>query len=59
MCIGQHLARIELRLATARFFLAFPEVRVSSREGMCDEDMKPVIQLFLIPRGKRCLLEAR
>ncbi|SPJ74748.1 related to cytochrome P450 CYP4/CYP19/CYP26 subfamilies [Fusarium torulosum] len=30
VCIGQHLARIELRLATARFFLAFPQVRMSS-----------------------------
>ncbi|KAJ6437577.1 hypothetical protein O9K51_09783 [Purpureocillium lavendulum] len=56
---GQHLARIELRLATARFFLAFPEVRMSSLEGMCDDDMEPVVQLFLTPKGKRCLLELK
>lgn len=59
MCIGQHLARIELRLATARFFLAFPDVRMSSLEGMCDDDMEPVVQLFLTPKGKRCLLEVK
>ncbi|KAI0545628.1 cytochrome protein [Xylaria curta] len=59
VCIGQHLARIELRLATARFFLAFPNVSVSSLEGMCDDDMEPVIQLFLTPKGKRCLLETK
>jgi cytochrome P450 len=57
VCIGQHLARIELRLATARFFLAFPEVCMSPLEGMCDDDMEPLIQLFLNPKGKRCLLE--
>ncbi|KAI1258955.1 cytochrome protein [Xylariaceae sp. FL1019] len=59
VCIGQHLARIELRLATARFFLAFPNVCMSSLEGMTDDDMKPVIQLFLTSKGKRCLLEAK
>ncbi|KAI0149566.1 cytochrome protein [Xylariaceae sp. FL1272] len=59
VCIGQHLARIELRLATARFFLAFPSTCMSSLEGMTDDDMKPVIQLFLTSKGKRCLLEAK
>ncbi|KAI1273301.1 cytochrome protein [Xylaria sp. FL0933] len=59
VCVGQHLARIELRLATAHFFLTFPNVCMSSLEGMCDDDMKPVIQLFLTPKGKRCLLDTK
>jgi len=59
VCIGQHLARIELRLATAHFFLAFPEARMSSLEGMSNEDMEPMVQLFLTPKGKRCLIQAK
>ncbi|POR38265.1 Uncharacterized protein TPAR_01529 [Tolypocladium paradoxum] len=59
VCIGRHLALIELRLAAARFFLTFPEARVSSLEGMCDSDMKPVIHLLLSPSGGRCLIEAK
>ena len=59
VCIGQHLARIELRLAAARFFLAFPEARMSSLEGMSNEDMEPIVQLFLTPKGKRCLIQAQ
>ncbi|KND89234.1 putative sterigmatocystin biosynthesis P450 monooxygenase [Tolypocladium ophioglossoides CBS 100239] len=57
VCIGQHLAGIELRLATARFFLAFPEARVSSHEGMSDEDMKPKMYFLLAPSGGRCLIQ--
>ncbi|PFH57844.1 hypothetical protein XA68_14482 [Ophiocordyceps unilateralis] len=59
VCIGQHLARMELRLATARFFLAFPEAHVSSLEGMSDDDMKPRIHFLLTPSGGRCLVQAR
>ncbi|RDA93305.1 hypothetical protein CP533_2057 [Ophiocordyceps camponoti-saundersi (nom. inval.)] len=59
VCIGQHLARMELRLATARFFLAFPEAQISSLEGMSDEDMKPRIHFLLTPSGGRCLVQAR
>jgi hypothetical protein len=48
---------MELRLATARFFLAFPEVSVSAKEGMTDEDMVAKVFFLLFPQGKRCLLE--
>ncbi|SPO01584.1 related to cytochrome P450 CYP4/CYP19/CYP26 subfamilies [Cephalotrichum gorgonifer] len=40
ICIGMHLARMELRLAAALFFLAFPDAKVSSLEGMSDGDME-------------------
>lgn len=58
VCLGQFLARIELRLAVARFFLAFPNAKVSSREGMSDKDMDPRVYVLLIPAGARCLIEA-
>jgi cytochrome P450 len=58
VCLGLNLARIELRLAAARFFRAFPNARVSSREGMSDKDMDPRVYVLLIPVGGRCLIEA-
>lgn len=59
VCIGQHLARMELRMATAYFFLAFPKAHMSSLEGMSDKDMEPLVQLFLTPKGKRCLIQGQ
>ncbi|KAK5651667.1 hypothetical protein OQA88_11842 [Cercophora sp. LCS_1] len=59
VCLGMHLARMELRLATAQFFRNFPDARVSTREGMSDEDMETKIHFLLSPKGKRCLIEAR
>ncbi|EMR82811.1 putative benzoate 4-monooxygenase cytochrome protein [Botrytis cinerea BcDW1] len=56
VCLGQHLAEIELRLATALFFRAFPEAKISTLEGMSDADMDPQIFFLLSPRGKRCLI---
>ncbi|KAK3936112.1 cytochrome P450 [Diplogelasinospora grovesii] len=58
ICIGLHLAKMELRLATALFFRRFPNARVSEMEGMCDEDMQPSIYFLLGPKGKRCLIQA-
>ncbi|KAI9369047.1 cytochrome P450 [Aspergillus egyptiacus] len=57
ICLGQHLARMELRLATAYFFRTFPNARISALEGMGDLDMDPVIQFLMSPRGKRCLVQ--
>jgi hypothetical protein len=57
-CIGLHLAMIELRLAIALFFTQFPNAKVSTHDGMCDEDMQPVIYFGLSPRGKRCFINA-
>ncbi|KAI3394048.1 hypothetical protein diail_3267 [Diaporthe ilicicola] len=59
ICLGVHLARLELRLAVARFFVEFPEAEVSSREGMCDDDMEPKIFFMMAPKNKRCLIECR
>ncbi|KAH8678543.1 cytochrome P450 [Xylariales sp. PMI_506] len=56
-CIGLHLARLELRLATAIFFHRFPSAEVSCLEGMTDEDMVPKMFFLLQPKGKRCLIQ--
>ncbi|CAJ2504798.1 Uu.00g121920.m01.CDS01 [Anthostomella pinea] len=57
ICLGIHLARMELRLAAARFFKTFPNARVSTAEGFCDEDMEPEMFFLLSPKSKRCLVE--
>ncbi|KAK0373944.1 cytochrome P450 [Colletotrichum costaricense] len=56
-CLGRHLARIELRLITARFFKAFPKAVVSNLEGMCDKDMEPALHFLMVPSGHRCLIK--
>ncbi|KAF3769546.1 putative benzoate 4-monooxygenase cytochrome P450 [Cryphonectria parasitica EP155] len=58
VCIGQHLAMMQMRLATCRFFHAFPEAKVSQREGMSDADMDASFYVLLSPKGRRCLIEA-
>lgn len=58
VCIGLHLARMELRLTTAHFFRTFPNARVSTLEGFCDDDMEPAMFFLLTPKKKRCLIEA-
>ncbi|KAI3319437.1 cytochrome P450 [Xylariaceae sp. AK1471] len=57
ICIGLHLAKIELRLGTARFFKAFPNAKVSTLEGMSDEDMIPKLHFLANPQGERCLID--
>ncbi|KAF5649033.1 phenol 2-monooxygenase [Fusarium sp. NRRL 52700] len=57
VCIGKHLARMELRSATARFFHAFPNARVSNIEGMSEEDMELRAYFLLTPKGGRCLIQ--
>ncbi|KAL7925680.1 cytochrome P450 [Trichoderma austrokoningii] len=57
ICIGLHLARMELRYGTARFFLTFPDAKMSSLEGMSDEDMVPNVFFFTEPKAKRCLIQ--
>lgn len=55
--MGIHLARIELRLAVARFFRTFPHAKVSTREGFTDDDMYQMLFFLAPPKGKRCLIE--
>ncbi|PYI16250.1 cytochrome P450 CYP684A2 [Aspergillus japonicus CBS 114.51] len=59
VCLGIHLARIELRLATAMFFRRFPQARVSSRYGMSEADMVMETFFLMAPKGHRCLIEGR
>lgn len=56
-CLGRHLARIELRLITTRFFKAFPNAEISTQEGMSDKDMEPALHFLMVPSGHRCLIE--
>lgn len=48
---------MELRLGAARFFRAFPQARISSLQGMSDDDMEPEMIAFTEPKGHRCLIE--
>ncbi|KAK6839182.1 Cytochrome P450 [Apiospora arundinis] len=57
VCLGLHLARLEIRLAAARFFHSFPNVEISNLEGMSDDDMEPQWYFVLTPKGKRCLIQ--
>ncbi|KAL1966540.1 hypothetical protein VTN77DRAFT_4462 [Rasamsonia byssochlamydoides] len=56
ICLGMHLARIELRLATALFFRTFLHATVSAMTDE-DDDMKPKMFFLLSPKGHRCLIQ--
>ncbi|CAI7678314.1 unnamed protein product [Penicillium pancosmium] len=56
-CIGMHLARMELRLATAHFFRRFTSPKVSSKEGFTDDDMYQHMYFLVSPKGHRCLID--
>jgi cytochrome P450 len=58
VCIGLHLALVELRIATAKFFRAYPNARVSNLHGFTDDDMEQVIFFLMYPKNKRCLIQA-
>jgi cytochrome P450 len=57
VCLGMHLAYIELRLGLAYFFRAFPNARVSTLEGMTNDDMKQALHFISSPQHHRCLIE--
>jgi cytochrome P450 len=57
VCLGLHLARMELRLAIAHFFREFPNAKISALEGMSDDDMVQVTFFLAPPKNKRCLIE--
>lgn len=59
VCLGLHLAYMELRRGAACFFREFPEAKVSTMDGMCDEGMKPKIYFLINPSGKQCLVEGQ
>lgn len=53
-----HLARMELRLATAHFFRRFTKPTVSRKEGFRDDDMHQYMYFLVSPKGHRCLIDA-
>ncbi|KAJ6098162.1 hypothetical protein N7499_002536 [Penicillium canescens] len=57
ICLGIHLARMELRMATALFFRALPDARPSKKEGMLESDMIMESYFLMAPQGHRCLIE--
>ncbi|KAE8552121.1 hypothetical protein EYB25_006015 [Talaromyces marneffei] len=57
ICIGIHLAWMELLLATALFFRTFPNASISKKDGMCDQDMEAKMFVLVSPKGRRCLIE--
>ncbi|KAK0768186.1 hypothetical protein LTR91_022690 [Friedmanniomyces endolithicus] len=60
VCIGSHLAQLELRHALANFYRTFPSgVRLSKAEGFSDADMMQMAYFLSPPKGKRCLVESR
>ena len=48
---------MELRVAVAKFFRAFPNAKVSLLDGFADTEMDQVIYFLMYPKGKRCLIQ--
>ncbi|KAI0018876.1 cytochrome P450 [Xylariomycetidae sp. FL0641] len=59
ICIGMHLAYIEMRLGIAHFFRTFPDATPSTLEGFGDADMEQLLYFLSSPKNHRCLIEAR
>ena len=60
VCIGMHLAQLELRHSLANFYRAFEfGVEPATVEGFSDEEMQPASHFLMPPRGKRCLVAPR
>lgn len=57
VCIGMHLAKIEIRMGAALFFKKFPNAHMSTRDGMTLEEMNPLMYFMATPRGMRCLVD--
>ncbi|KAH9889690.1 cytochrome P450 [Xylariomycetidae sp. FL2044] len=57
VCIGRHLAKIELRLGVARFFTTYPNASISNLEGFDDRDMEQKQYFLASPKGKRCCIK--
>lgn len=60
ICIGMHFAQLEMRHALANFYRTFESgMRMSSAEGMSEDDMVPMCYFLEPPKGKRCMMERR
>ena len=57
VCIGMHLAQIQLRLAVAYFSRHFTHSKVSKKEDFVEDDMYQHIYFLVPPKGHRCLID--
>jgi hypothetical protein len=57
VCLGLHLALMEMRLAVAGFFRTYPDAKVSTHDGFSDGEMEQVIFFLMFPKGKRCMIQ--
>jgi hypothetical protein len=48
---------MELRIATAQFFRAYPQAHPSKMDGFRDDEMTQKIYFLMFPKNKRCLME--
>lgn len=55
VCLGMHLARMELRLATAQFFRTLPNAVVSMKTS--DTDMEQRIYFTMSPKAGSCFVQ--
>lgn len=60
VCIGMHLAQMELRHALANFYRTFDSgMKPSLAHDFSEADMVPMFYFLTPPKGKRCLLKRR
>lgn len=60
VCIGMHLAQLELRHALANVYLAFDTgVKPALAQGFSENDMRPASNFLMQPSGQRCLVAPR
>jgi len=60
VCIGMHLAQMELRHALANFYRTFDSgMKPSLAHDFSEADMVPMFYFLTPPKGKRCLLKCR
>lgn len=52
VCIGQHIAEMELRCAVATFFWRYPKARLAP--STTDESMRPVYFFIINPQAHEC-----
>lgn len=55
VCLGLHLARLELRMTIAHFYRAFP-TGVRLADGMTDGDMEMENYFLIQPKARRCMV---
>ncbi|KAF4549872.1 Cytochrome P450-like protein 63 [Elsinoe fawcettii] len=55
ICIGIHLAYMELRMTTAAFFRAFTDAEL--HPDMTDHDMDIESYTLIVPKGRKCLVK--